>query len=140
MNTRVLCSSICFIADSVFSGLVNGISDPAAARKQREVDTRDNRPELVHPRCMRDRLPRVLRVAGEAEGLGPVERDGVAHFARGMRVGAVQRRLLRRLGFGILRGRCKSALREALYTMNGALTLRCLLTLRALRGGHCYLV
>lgn len=70
---------------------------------------------------MRNRLARVLGVAGEAEGLRAVERDGVAHFARGVRVGAVQRCLLRCLRLGILRGCYKCVLgqsrkRQMMYT------------------------
>lgn len=47
---------------------------------------------------MRDALARVAGSTGEAEGLRAVERNGVADLARTVRIGALQRRLLCRLG------------------------------------------
>ena len=67
-----------------------------------EVDSRNNRPELIHPGHMRNALPRVLGIAGESEGLGPVERYAVSHFARCMRVCALECGLLRCLGLLVL--------------------------------------
>ena len=51
----------------------------------------------------------VLGVAGEAEGLGAVEGDGVANFARSVCVRAVERGLFRGLGLRVLVRRCKTA-------------------------------
>lgn len=109
MNTSVLCSSIFFIADSVFNGLsVRGpqinTSHPHQRRKAQK-NARDNRPELIHAGNMMHTLPLVLRVPGQAQGLRSVEGDGVADLARVVAVDALQGRLLRRLGLGVLRRR-----------------------------------
>ena len=66
------------------------------------VQWRDDRPELVHPGGMGDGLAGVLGVAGEAEGLGAVEGDGVANFASSVCVRAVERSLFRGLGLRVL--------------------------------------
>lgn len=105
MKTRVLFSSIFFIADSVFNGL-NSLVKMQTSDKPGQ-HSRDNRPELVHPRYMGNRLARVLGVTGEAEGLGAAERDGVAHFARDVRVRAGKCGLPRSLGLGLLRRCCE---------------------------------
>ena len=67
-------------------------------------NARDNRPELVHTGRMGDGFAGVLGVAGEAEGLGAVERDGSAHFARGVCVRAVERSLFRGLSLSVTAG------------------------------------
>lgn len=85
---------------------------------------------------------------GEAQGLGTVERDRGAGFARGLAVGALERGLLRRLGFCVLgpgggRG-CKPngnvlATAERGTTVCSELTLLGALgvgLLGTLRGGH----
>ena len=111
MKTRVLCSSIFFIADSVFSGLASEhVSAPPSQATQhvvyqQERYSRNNRPELVHTGRMGNGFAGVLGVAGEAEGLGAVEGDGGAHFARGVCVRAVERGLFGGLGLRILGGR-----------------------------------
>ena len=62
------------------------------------IQGRHNRPVFIHARHMRNGLAWVTGCAGEAEGLGAVERDGVPHFACTVRVCALERRLLRGLG------------------------------------------
>ena len=74
----------------------------------REVNARNNRPELVHPGNMGHRGTGVFGVTGKAEGLGAVEGDRSALLAVRLRVGASKGSLLRCLGLGIL-GRSWSA-------------------------------
>lgn len=91
---------------------------------------RDNRPELVHPGGMRDRLAGVLGVAGKAEGLGAVEGDRVACLAGAGRIGANEGGLFSGLSLGILGcgcdGRvraCTSSIRECALFEAAALPL-----------------
>ena len=81
----------------IITRLLNGRKRSAA-----NYDSRNNRPELVHTGGMGDGFAGVLGGAGKAEGLGAVEGDGGAHFARGVCVGAVERSLFRGLGLRIL--------------------------------------
>ena len=67
-----------------------------------EIHSRDNRTELVHPGRMRDRLAGVLGVTGKAEGLGAVEGDRVADFARLVAVRTDERSLFGGLSLCVL--------------------------------------
>ena len=68
------------------------------------VQGRNNRPELIHTGCMRDRLAGVLGVTSKAESLGAVERDRGPRLARSVRVGALECGFFGGLGFGVLGG------------------------------------
>lgn len=152
MNTSVLCSSIFFIADSVFKGLAvhkTYINTSPYITKERK-NARDDRPEFIHAGNMVNTLPLVLRVPGQAEGLWSVEGDGVADLARVVTVHALESRLLRGLGLRVLRrrgGLCSyrsksaspmSASREMVRTVDDGRirTLGGVLALRALSGDH----
>ena len=63
---------------------------------------RDNRPELVETRRMRDGLPWVFGLTGEAEGLGTVEGDRGARLALRGGVSARESSLFSSLGLSIL--------------------------------------
>jgi hypothetical protein len=65
------------------------------------VERADDRPELVHPRLVRNRLARVLGRTREAKGLGTVEGDGETLLARGVSVGTLEGGLLSILGLGL---------------------------------------
>ncbi len=65
-------------------------------------NVRDDRPELIQTRCMRDGFARILGFTGEAEGLGTVEGDRGACLALGGGVGARKSSLFRGLSLGIL--------------------------------------
>jgi hypothetical protein len=110
MKTSVLCSSIFFMADSVFNGLVK---NEVTLEYQEEVFEPDDGPVLVHAGSMGNALPGVLGFTGQAEGLWSVEGDRVSHFPRGMRVDTLENSLLRCLGLAGRAGgffRCKSGL------------------------------
>ena len=112
-----------------------------------ECNARDDGPELIHPRCMRNRLPEIFWFPRKSQRLRTVERHREANFPRATRMGALECCLLRRLGFrlccrGLLLG-CgrglsarqqqeRSATRTTLY----CLFLRTLRTLRRICGGH----
>lgn len=66
------------------------------------MDSRDDRPELIHPGGMGDRFTGVLRVTREAESLGAVEGDRVACFARRMSISAREGGLFGGLGLRVL--------------------------------------
>lgn len=72
----------------------------------KQVYLRNDRPELVHPWCMRDRLAGVPRFTGEAESLRAMERNRIASLALRGRVGARKCGLFGGLGLGILSRFC----------------------------------
>ena len=52
-------------------------------------NARYNRPELIHPRDMRNRLAGIFGIAWQTESLRAVEGNGEALVAGGVRVGAL---------------------------------------------------
>ena len=70
--------------------------------KKQKQNIRNDSPELIHPRCMRNRLARVLGFTRKSESFGTVERNRCPDFARRMRMRALKSCLFCCLGFAVL--------------------------------------
>lgn len=97
-NTSVLCSSIFFIADSVFRGLPvkRGIS--IRPEKSASDHSRNNDTVLIHARRMQHTLALILRYPWQAQSLRSVERNTCSRLAGRVRMHALQRSFLCSLG------------------------------------------
>jgi hypothetical protein len=102
MKTSVLCSSIFFIADSVFKGLgQRQINERQAQRWDQHL--RYNSLELVHSRGMGDWFPRILGLTGKSESFWAMERDRVTLFPCGMWICTFQHSFFGSLCLGLFR-------------------------------------
>ena len=107
MKTRVLLSSIFFIADSVFNGLNEGRDNERGAAELDfwKDDLRDDYPVLVHTRSMINGFPWILGCPRQTKRLGPVEGDRSSDLSLCLRVCSHKSGLFSIFGLGLLGSR-----------------------------------